>query len=178
LCFFFEAANHFYYCFLVLVNVLIPYAPVVGMLSFFLLELQQFSSERKCYLLQGSFCGADYLFSQGDLKFPLLDGGGDSPAVTVGSAASLCTVGDRPPSTNRVADCHSVEEQKFQLLDRSDSPAGRDSVKCWAFVYLGENRVSDATCRVAGYSFPPLSGESGILTLRWGSEGSLAVRTV
>jgi hypothetical protein len=38
-------------------------------------------------------------------------------------------------------------------------------VKHWASAYLGENRVSDGTCRIAGYSFAPLSGESGILTL-------------
>jgi hypothetical protein len=39
-----------------------------------------------------------------------------------------------------------------------------------------ENRASGADCRVAGYSFPPLSGESGILALWWGNKGSLAVR--
>jgi hypothetical protein len=38
------------------------------------------------------------------------------------------------------------------------------------------NRVSGTACRVAGYSFPPLTGESGILSLWWGSKGSLAVR--
>jgi hypothetical protein len=38
------------------------------------------------------------------------------------------------------------------------------------------NRASDATCRVTGYSFPSLNGESGILALWQGSEGSLAVR--
>jgi hypothetical protein len=49
-----------------LVRVLIPCAPVVGVLSFFLLELQQCSSERgmlEMLPLQGSFCGTDYLFS-------------------------------------------------------------------------------------------------------------------
>jgi hypothetical protein len=43
------------------------------------------------------------------------------------------------------------------------------------FVTWG-NRASGATYRVAGYNFSPLSGESGILALRWGSEGSFDVR--
>jgi hypothetical protein len=34
----------------------------------------------------------------------------------VGNARSQCTVGARPPSTSRVADCHSVEELGFKLL--------------------------------------------------------------
>jgi hypothetical protein len=38
------------------------------------------------------------------------------------------------------------------------------------------NRASGVTCRVAGFSFPPLSGESGILALSQGSEDSLALR--
>jgi hypothetical protein len=38
------------------------------------------------------------------------------------------------------------------------------------------NRASGATCRVAGYSFPLLSGESGVLAFWCGNKGSLAVR--
>jgi hypothetical protein len=40
-------------------------------------------------------------------------------------------------------------------------------VQCEAlsFCVLRGNRASSATCRVAGYNFPPVSGESGILTL-------------
>jgi hypothetical protein len=72
--------------------------------------------------LQSSCCGASYLF------FLLSEGVGvpalwwvhrDSPAVTV-RVWCLCTVGGRPPSTNRVVDCHSVEELDFQLLVRRD----------------------------------------------------------
>jgi hypothetical protein len=43
-----------------------------------------------------------------------------SLAVTVGSVESLCTVRTRPPSTGKVADCHSVEELGFHLLGRRD----------------------------------------------------------
>jgi hypothetical protein len=43
-----------------------------------------------------------------------------SPAVAVEITGSLCTVGDRPPSTSRVVNCHSVEELGSQLLDRKD----------------------------------------------------------
>jgi hypothetical protein len=41
-----------------------------------------------------------------------------SPAVTVASAGSLCTVEGRPPSTSRIEDCHLVEKLELQLLDR------------------------------------------------------------
>jgi hypothetical protein len=81
----------------------------------------------------------------------------------VGSVGSLCTVDGRPPSTSRVVGCHLVEELGFQLLDRRNSPAGRCSVKHWASVCLAGNRGSGAACRVVGFSFPPLSGESGVL---------------
>jgi hypothetical protein len=49
-------------------------------------------------------------------------------------------------------------------------------MKCWVSVYLGGNKASGAFCKVAGYDFPPLSGEPGILALWQGSKGSLAVR--
>jgi hypothetical protein len=44
------------------------------------------------------------------------------------------------------------------------------------FCVLFGDRASGATCSVTGYNFPPLSGESSVLALWWGSEGSLAVR--
>jgi hypothetical protein len=39
-------------------------------------------------------------------------------AIAVGSIGSLCNVEHRLPSTSRVVNCHSVEEDGFQLLDR------------------------------------------------------------
>jgi hypothetical protein len=84
----------------------------------------------------------------------------------------LCALwGDRPGSTSRVAGCHSVEELGFQLLDRRDV-AHLQGGAVWPW----GNRTSGAAWRVAGFSFPPLSGESGILALWWRSKGSLAVR--
>jgi hypothetical protein len=49
--------------------------------------------------------------------------------------------------------------------EKHDSPARRCSMKHWAFVYLGDNRASGAACSVADYSFPSLSGESGVFAL-------------
>jgi hypothetical protein len=50
----------------------------------------------------------------------LLWGHRGSLAVTVGSTGYLCTMKFGPPRTHRVADCHSVEELGFQILDRRD----------------------------------------------------------
>jgi hypothetical protein len=36
--------------------------------------------------------------------------------------------------------------------------------------------ASDAACIVASYSFPPIGGESGVLVLWEGSEGSVSFR--
>jgi hypothetical protein len=47
-------------------------------------------------------------------------GSGDSPMVTVGNTGSLCTVRGSSTSTCIVADCHSMEELEFQLLDWRD----------------------------------------------------------
>jgi hypothetical protein len=50
-----------------------------------------------------------------------------------------------------------VEELGFQLLDRRDVTLWQGgTVKHWS---------SGVVCRVAGYSFLPLSGESGALAL-------------
>jgi hypothetical protein len=59
-----------------------------------------------------------FLPSAKGLEFLLFDGG--SPTVAVGSAGSLCTLGHRPPSSSRVADCHSVGELGFQILDKRE----------------------------------------------------------
>jgi hypothetical protein len=90
-----------------------PLGPCSWSFEFILFDLQQFSSARSMldYPLQSSCCGANYL--------SLIEVW-DSPAVTVGSGWSLCTVGGRPPSTCRVANCHSVEELEFQLLDKKE----------------------------------------------------------
>jgi hypothetical protein len=61
-----------------------------------------------------------FLPSVRGLEFLLFDGAQGSPAVTVGRAGSLRTVGGRPPSTSRVVDCHLVEELGFHLLNRRD----------------------------------------------------------
>jgi hypothetical protein len=122
----FHSALRFRHLELLLVRVLIPCSPVVGGFGVFFLSLCSTSVPQRgvcwlCYPLQGSCCDADHLFSL------LSEGAGfpaawwvhrGSPAVTVGSAQSLCTVRGRPPSTSGVADCHSVEELGFQLLDR------------------------------------------------------------
>jgi hypothetical protein len=116
------------------------------------------------------------LFSpqQGDWSFCSLMECKDSPAGTVGSPGSLCTVGGRLSSIIRVVDCHSLEELGFQLLDRKDVALCRD-VQCevLGFCVPWGNRPSGAACSIAGCSFPPFSGESGILTFSWRSEGSL-----
>jgi hypothetical protein len=95
--------------------------------------------------LQDSCCGANYLFSalSKEAGVPAFWWGHrGNPIVTVRSTGSLCTVGGRFPSNNRVVDYHSVEELSFQLLDRrDDSPAGRCGVKHLASVYLGGTRI-------------------------------------
>jgi hypothetical protein len=71
--------------------------------------------------LQDSCCDANYLFSplsEGAWVPALWWGHRDSLEVAVGSIGSLCTVVGRLPSTSIVADCHSVEELGFQLVDR------------------------------------------------------------
>jgi hypothetical protein len=67
---------------LFLVRVLIPCASIVGVLSFFLQELNQYPQRGvcwKCYPFQGSCCGVDYLFSAlsevRGLEFLLFDWG-------------------------------------------------------------------------------------------------------
>jgi hypothetical protein len=83
-----------------------------------------------------------------------------------GSAGTLCTLGGRPPGSFKVADCYSVEDLGFQLLD------GESGLSCkqvrWEVlglcVLLG-SRLFGAVYRVVGYSFLPLSGKSGILAL-------------
>jgi hypothetical protein len=81
----------------------------------------------------------------------------------------------RPPSTSRVADCHLVEELRFQLLERRDVTLLQGGTAL-GFCVPWVNRASVATCRVACYIFPPFSGESGILSLWQETEGSFAVR--
>jgi hypothetical protein len=78
----------------------------------------------------------------------------------------MCTVGGRPSSTTREADCHSVEDWD------SSSWTGEIRLSCrearcntLGFCLPWRDRASGATCKVAGYSFPPLSGESGVPTL-------------
>jgi hypothetical protein len=85
--------------------------------------------------------------------------------------------GGRPHSSSRVVDCHSVEELGFQLLDRRGKALLRE-VQCegLGFCVPWGNRASVVSCKVADYSFPPLSGESGIFALWQGIKGSLAVR--
>jgi hypothetical protein len=60
-----------------------------------------------------------FLTSMKGLESPLFDGdmGTLLQSQPVGLSGSLCTVGGGPLSTCRVADCHSVEELGFQLLD-------------------------------------------------------------
>jgi hypothetical protein len=69
-----------------------------------------------------------------------------------------------------------VEDLGFQLLDKKDSSVGRQGGKCWFSVHFGEADLLVLPAGVAGYSFPPLSGEPGILTLWQGSRGSPVVR--
>jgi hypothetical protein len=81
----------------------------------------------KCYPFQDSCCGADYLL------FPLSEGTG-IPTLWWGMGSllylqwrvlTLCTVGGRSPSMCRIVDSHSVEELRFQLLDRRDGSLWR-----------------------------------------------------
>jgi hypothetical protein len=59
-----------------------------------------------------------FLLSVRGLEF--FDGGTRAPCSCHGECWALCTVGVRPTRTSRVADCYSVEELGFQLLDRKD----------------------------------------------------------
>jgi hypothetical protein len=59
-----------------------------------------------------------FLLSVRRLEF--FDGVTRSPCSFCGECWVLCTVGVRPPRTTRVADCYSVEELGFQLLERKD----------------------------------------------------------
>jgi hypothetical protein len=63
-------------------------------------------------------------------------------------------------------DCHLVEEVGFQCLDRRDVTLLQGGA-VWSagLLWPWRNRASSAACRVAGFSFPPLSGESGVLAL-------------
>jgi hypothetical protein len=101
-------------------------AVVVGVLSCFsfsfffpLLELQQCSSESGMldmlpFARLLLWCQFPLFSHQWVSGVPILwcEHRG-SPAVAVGSAGSLCTVGGRPPSTSKVVDCHLMEEQGF-----------------------------------------------------------------
>jgi hypothetical protein len=122
----FHCALKCMYLKLFLVGVLIPYAPLVEVLSFLLLVLQQCSSERgmlnmlalAMFLL---WCTLPFFFPQQGIwsSHPLMEAQGFSCSCK-GECWSLCSVGNRPLSTSRVVDCHSVEELGFQLLDRRD----------------------------------------------------------
>jgi hypothetical protein len=59
-----------------------------------------------------------------------------------------------------------VEELGFHLLDRRDMASCRE-VQCEALgiCITWENKASGVACRVGGYSFPPISGESVVLIL-------------
>jgi hypothetical protein len=62
-----------------------------------------------------------FLSSVGRLELLLFGGGTGALLQLQWGALCLCTLwGNRPPSTSRVADCHSVEELGFHLLDRRD----------------------------------------------------------
>jgi hypothetical protein len=107
----------------ILVKVLIPWAPEVGILRFFffLLERQQCSSGR---VHAGYVTPCRVLVVVSITSF--FSSGGWSSCSLMGvqrlfcSHRSLFTVGGRPPSTSRVVDYHSVEELGFQPLDRRD----------------------------------------------------------
>jgi hypothetical protein len=136
---------------LFLVRVFIPLAPEVGVLSFFSWSSSSFP-QREVYWkynpLQSFCCDADYLFS------PLSEGAGvpslcrGSPAVTVGSAGS---VGGK---------------LGFQLLDSRDGLFCRE-LQCEVLGSCAPwgSGPSGASCTVAGYSFPSLSGESVVPAL-------------
>jgi hypothetical protein len=98
-----------------------------------------------------------------------------SPAVTVGSPGSLCTGG-----VDFLAPVALWIVTQWKSLDSSSLTGEtwllhevQNEGLCFC-VPLGK-RASSVTCRVAGFSFPPLSGESGILLLWRGSKCSLPV---
>jgi hypothetical protein len=79
----------------------------------------------------------------------------------VRSAGSLFTMGGgRPPSTFGVAECCSVQELEFQLLEGETLLSCR-KVQCEVLGFWAPwgNRASGAIYRMAGYSFP---------SCRWG----------
>jgi hypothetical protein len=84
----------------------------------------------------------------------------------VGSVGSLCTVEGGPPSTSWLVDCHLAEELGFQLLNRREGTSGREAqCEAMGFCALWGSRPSGSACRIAGFSFPPFSGESVILAV-------------
>jgi hypothetical protein len=84
----------------------------------------------------------------------------------VGNAGSHCTVGGRPLGTHRETEYLFMKELGFQILDRGDESLLQTGVVGMLdLCALWGNRVSGDAHRVAIYSFPPLSEESGILAL-------------
>jgi hypothetical protein len=164
---------------LFLVRVLIPCAPLVGVLICFSCSsssLPQGEVCWKCDPLQGSCCGAHYLVS------PLREGAGvhslwwgckDSSALTVQSTESVSTVGGSPLSTWRIVDCYSVTILS-QLLDRT--LLQKDVVWSTGLLCTWGSRHSGVTCRVAGTVFLPSVGNLAFLFFKGGVGGSPAVR--
>jgi hypothetical protein len=119
--------------------------------------------------LQDSCCGADYLFSLSVrvLEFLLFDGsmglscshsGEDYVSVPSGIEASYNLQSSRVPLSGGAG---------FPALrqERLYSPVSRHVGKLMDLWAPWGCCSSDAVHRVAGYSFPPLSRESGILAL-------------
>jgi hypothetical protein len=123
-----------------LLRVLIPYAPVVGVLNFFLLVLPSSVPQRGvyliCYPLQGS-CGVDYFFSflSDVVGVPALCWDMGALLQSQWGALGLCTlwgVGLLAPTLplNGGARIPALGQERL------GSTEGRHSVKHWMSVYL------------------------------------------
>jgi hypothetical protein len=114
-----------------LVRVLIPFAPIVGLFCFLFFFLSP--GALAMYLREGFAryvipCSVlvvvtitSFLSSLKRLELLLFDEGKEFSCSHVEEHwVSVHSWGGRSPSTNRVADCHSVEEFGFQLLKGRD----------------------------------------------------------
>jgi hypothetical protein len=167
----FHSVLRFIHLELFLVRILILCVPVVGVLSFFSGTSSSILQRGVCWIC--SLCRVllvlqitSFFSSLMELELLLWCGCGGAPVVTEWSTRSLCTVGDRPSGTSRVAGCHSVEDLGFQLLDRRDMTLlQRGAVWSAGILCTLGKKAFGAACRIASYSFPPLTWESCVLAL-------------
>jgi hypothetical protein len=112
----------------------------------------------------------------GNLAFLLFNKGARALSLsgTVSTAGPLCTLGDWPPDSCRVADCHSVGELGFHLLDKGDWTLllAIRSEKCWASVHFEEAGLLVLFTELQAAAFLPSVGNLAFLLFD-GGRGTL-----